>query len=355
MSSPLELLSALYDLMLRCYPPAVRDQFGEEMHAVFQETIHHQTANEPWGPLGSLLRELRDWPFLLLSAHLEALRGRLDQVDGATQARSGAGAYRAQEFAMASNDELSAFDRGQAVRMSLPPLALGLGVMLSALIRTDVWSRLPAWQLYLSLAVMLLAGALVGLIGLLVLWKGLPDSGVTWLASAFLGFTLFVQTLTGELVDEGRLTLSPGVEIALGLLFLAVGLALLAVFAYRSWAHAGLFTMAAAAAMGVSLLQAVTAAPFNRDDLALLAGPLGLAFALLLYLYIVQPGLPRLAVIAGTGLLNGGVVLLASNAWQSWLQNRGAPSPDVPLLVLITALLLSGPISGALMRPIRRL
>lgn len=243
----------------------------------------------------------------------------------------------------------------QVLLAALPPLLLGLGIMISSLIRTDVWYRLPTWQLYLSVVVVMIPGIVVSLGGLRAIQKRLPDWGLTWVGTAFMGFTLFTQVFVSEGTQEGWLAITPAIELVLGITFLLTGLTLLTIIARRGWSQAGLFTIAVASTMGLSLFQSMTAAPFNRDDIALFAGPLGLIFGSLIYLYIRQSALTRIVIIAGVGFINTAVALIASNAWGSWLENRGAPSPLVPLLIILTGLLLSGPVTGLLMRWIGKL
>ena len=64
-----------------------------------------------------------------------------------------------------SNSRPLAMDKRQVVLAALPPALLGLGIMAAALIRTDVWYRLPTWQLYLSMAVVLIPGIVVSVGG----------------------------------------------------------------------------------------------------------------------------------------------------------------------------------------------
>lgn len=345
-----------YGWLLRLYPRPFYEAFGQEMEDVFREAMDAALrSREKWGALVLFLRELRDWPGALLIAHMDHVRNRLvlrslkgeDRIAADALARSG-------EAGMDGRDALKDVTRKQARGMALPPLILGVAIAAAALIRTDVWYRLPSWQLYLSAAVPLLAGVVVAIVALIALLRRMPSWGLTWIGTGFLGFTMTVQVVLGELVEETAFTLSPVAESVLAAAFFLTGLLLLFFAARVGWAHAGLLTLAAAATMGLALLQSVTAAPFNRDDLALLAGPAGLVFAALIYFYVVETGLSRYLTIAATGLFNVGVVLLTTNALSSWLAARDAPSPIVPLLVLITGLLLSGPISGVMLKPLRR-
>jgi hypothetical protein len=354
--SPLQRsISACYAVLLRLYPRPIRAQFADEMHGVFLEACIAASEISPWASLWALVQELMDFPQALFQAYLEVIQVRLHPgVQNGTVVRVhwDTGNW---EVEMVGHDDFKGVSKQQAFIGALPPAILGIGIMLAALIRTDVWYRLPTWQLYLSFGIVLLSGVVVGIGGLMALIKRIPDWGLTWVGCAFMGVTLFMQVTISEGLDEGWFSISPTVEIALGLAFFLVGCLLLLWTANRGWSRAGLFTIAVAATMGLSLFQSLTAAPFNRDDLALLAGPLGLLFGTLIYTYIRQAGRSRIAIIAFIGITNVAVVILASNAWQSWVENRGATSPLLPLLVILTGLLLSGPLSALILDPIKRL
>jgi hypothetical protein len=344
-----EKLSLLHRGLVACYPANVRRVFGEEMRSVFDEIC--EQANGPKALVLLLLRELRDWPIAIVDAHCDELLAGILR----TRHENGEGtlAWRIErEVGMRTNDDIAPEEGRQDIWMAIPPLLLGLGVAVAALVRTDVWYRLPTWQLWTSVALTLLPGLIVGAGGLLALIRGVPDWGITWIGCGFMGFVLATQVMLGELVDEGTITLAPNVDTAIGLAFMLTGLVILVVLAMRGWARSGLFTMAAAATMGLSLLQSVTAAPINRDDLALLAGPLGLLFAILILIYIRKRGANRWFALLATAALNIGAIVIATSAWSGWRSPPELGAMVTALLVLMTGLLAAGPISGLLMRPI---
>jgi hypothetical protein len=355
MSSLQRGIVTCYAVLLRFYPRSIRAGFEEEMTGVFLETCLAAAHRSNGDYLRVLLRELSDFPCVLLHAYLDVFRNWLHQwVSCGSPAFFPVNAG-SQEERMVVRDELSSMSKQQAVIGAFPPAVLGIGIMLASLIRTDVWYRLPTWQLYLSVGSVLLAGVVVGIGGLMALVKRIPDWGLTWVGCAFMGITLFMQVTISEGVDEGWFSISPIAEIALGLAFFLVGCILLLWTANRGWSQAGVFTIAVAATMGLSLFQSLTAAPFNRDDIALMAGPLGVLFSYLIYVYIRQDDRLRIAVIAGIGVTNVVVVFIAVNAWQSWFESRGTASPLLPLLVILTGLLLSGPLSALVLKPIKRI
>lgn len=346
-------LIGLYRAMVRLYPRGIREEYGQEMIDVFRDSVRHVAPSGFSSIFRLISRELLDWPSVLFQAHLDSLRG-ISLIEMMPLPLSSLTAAHEKDWIMKEGNDISTMSKRQMIRSALPPLLLGLGIMGSAMVRTDVWYRLPRWQLYLSGTVVLLSGLVVGAVTLIVLFRGLPDWGLTWLGTAFMGFTLFTQVLTGEAAEEGWFSISATLEAALGLGFFFSGVLLLTMIADQGLPQAGLFTMAAAGTLGLSLLQGVTAAPFNRDDIALLAGPLGLLFASLIFLYIRRSGWERIAAFTVLGLSNIGIAIIANQAWGSWLEERGAPSPLLPLLVLITGLLISGPVFGKLLPPIKR-
>jgi hypothetical protein len=65
------LVAGIYRLLLRFYPSAFREQFGEEMQIVFASALEEKDGEHP---LRLFWRELRHWPGLVLKAHLRGRR-----------------------------------------------------------------------------------------------------------------------------------------------------------------------------------------------------------------------------------------------------------------------------------------
>ncbi|MBK8902915.1 MAG: VCBS repeat-containing protein [Anaerolineaceae bacterium] len=59
----------LYALLLRLYPRYYREEFGEEVTAVFQQHLQQAAASSPREALAVIGRELRDWPLSCLREH----------------------------------------------------------------------------------------------------------------------------------------------------------------------------------------------------------------------------------------------------------------------------------------------
>lgn len=244
-------------------------------------------------------------------------------------------------------------DRHEIIIASLPPIILGLGIATASLITHKPWYTLPQWRLILSVAVLLASGFMVGCGAIYALYRRIPDWAYTWVGTAFMGTVLFIHTILGELSDDGKLFISDEVGIAIALLFILLGFVFLLFSSWRGWQRAGLFSIALASTFALSLWQAVAAAPFNRYDIAIFALPLGILMAVLIYLYIKGSDTSRVFVIIGVAALDVFVIYIAGAAWDTWRENLSKPSLQLPLIIILTTLLMTGPIAAGIMRPIR--
>jgi hypothetical protein len=299
------------------------------------------------------LRELRDWTWILLTetwdqiqrAMHRTLNIRLLDPDFLRGDKM---------FEFKQHQPLQLPDRRSEIAACVPPLLFGLGIALNALIYQGPWDKVPMWRLILSIAIGLIPMIVIGVGALLAIVRRLPDWGWTWLGSTFMGIVLFIKTLVEEMADEGRPLTPPAGETTLLIVFFIIVVILIGTAAIRGWRQAGLLSFGFSGTFVLSLSMAITAAPFNRTDLALLAAPIGLLISLLVYIFIRGSEPTRVAVILGTALLNFGVVLMANQVWATWIISRGSPSPLIPLLILSTILLLTGPIAGWVIRPLWR-
>ena len=246
-------------------------------------------------------------------------------------------------------------DRRLSVLAALPPLLFGLGVALDSLIRGGPWNTIPRWQLYLSVGVGLIPMLVIAGVGIYALVKRMPAWGLTWIGAGYMGFVLLVKTASEELAEVGRFIVSPMVDIGMVLVILLAGFLMLVVAAVRGWRQAALFSIGMAAVFCLSLYLSVTSAPFYRHDLALLAAPVGTILSLLTYGYLVGSDRIRVLVLLGVAVINLSPVVVTSQVWSEWLSKDGRPSPSLPLLVLLTAVLVSGPAMGIILNPIRKI
>ena len=102
---------------------------------------------------------------------------------------------------------------------------------------------------------------------------------------------------------------------------------------------------------GMASFSMATAAPFNRYDLALLAAPVGLIMASMIYLFVRKGDGGRVIAILVYGVMNTVVFFIVSSIWNL---PEGSPSPVIPFLIVLTGALLAGPIAGLIGRPVRK-
>lgn len=349
-----QLFGALQRGLLRFYPRGFRAEFEREMAEVFSDLAGEVVGTKL---LRIFLRELRDWPRAVLREHWLALKQGRALRSGRPLRLSLIAPLDPRRIMMDTMDQahlLRPEDKRAAAVAGLPLVLLGLGIGINAAVYQGPWYAVPPWRLYLSIGLGLAPMALIGLGALLAIVRRLPIWGWSWLGTAFMGVVLFVKTLVEEMADEGRPLTTPAGEAAILVLFLAIGGALVAAAAWRGWRQAGLVSLGLAGTLGLSLFMAVTAAPFNRTDLALLAAPLSALMAWLIYLYARGSDRLRLALFFGMGALNLGVIALANQVWMVWLDAHGSVSPIIPLLVLTLLMLLVGPAAALILRPLQR-
>lgn len=337
----------IFSGLVGLYPASIKREYGAEMRAVFR-LANRAAANRGWfGVAQLLLRELVDLPAVLAEAHWRELqRSWRSWFDGTIWGPAEGSLARPSWRISMESRSISTLSRREALLAALPPALLGLAITFEAL--TYRWGvTVPlTWRAVLPLLAPVLAGLLLGIVSLIAVFKRLPAWGVSWLGAFLMGLTLFVKVMSEELVDEGTIALSPTAELVLALVILLAGLMVLLLLARRGWQQTGLCTLAAAGVFTLSLLQAVLAAPFVRTDLASLAGPAGLLFAALLYLYVLGSERLRLVVIGTTGLFSAGLVVLVNSAWRGRMIQANQATPLIPLLVLMLLVLSSGPLVG---------
>lgn len=343
----------IYRTLLRLTPKRFRQTFENEMIQVFMMGSTHAHQGHSF-PFDFYYRELRDLPALVMGEHrsliLEKAHYRLSQITDTSFY------LQKEQYKMGyTRNEVRTFDldRREIIIASLPPIILGLGITTASLITHEPWYTLPQWRLMLSIAILLASGFLIGCGATYALFRRIPDWGYTWVGTAFMGTVLFLQTILGELSDEGKLFISDEVGMALAICFMLIGFILLVFSAWRGWQRAGLFSITISSTFALSLWQAVVAAPFNRHDVAIFALPFALLLAILIYRYFKGSDTTRVLVIFGVAVLNVFVIFIAVAAWNSWLENAGKPSPLLPLIIILTTLLAVGPLAAGIMRPIR--
>ena len=237
---------------------------------------------------------------------------------------------------------------------ALPPLLFGLGLTVTNLISMRVKVDLGDPLFLLGLGATLLPAAVIGLVALYALIKRIPPWSPSWVGFGFMGFVLFLNLLGDEQAEVGKYLLSAAGDLLLLLLLLLIGVGFLIAIGLRGWRQAGLFSLGLAGMLGITVFTSITAGPFLRHDIARYAVLVGLLMSALIYIYMRGTDMARFGVIAGTGILNLALAGIANSVWNASPFMEGRPSVILPMVVLLTAMLLSGPVTAVLIRPIKK-
>lgn len=336
MNQVIDRLTHFYSNLLILYPHDFRREFAREMHMVFQEKMTAQLKIGRRYLLRALWKEIRDWPGAVLSEYWLAFQDTFG---------------RGIMFLIKEDKSWRIENRRDAIVASLPPVMMGFGIALGALIIWKPWHTIPNWRLMTGFAIMLLPALIIGLGASWALIKRVPSWSHTWIGGAGMGLVLFVKTIAEERADFGLPMISPVMDNIIVIVLLLGIAALIGASAWQGWRHAGMVSLGFATMAGMASFSMATAAPLNRYDLALLAAPVGLGMSLLTYLFVCKGDLGRVIAIVGFGLLNAVMLLVVAKAWD-------IPSvrafPVVPFLVVLTGALLVGPIAGLIGRPVRK-
>ena len=329
-------LSNFYAFLTILYPYEFRQDFANEMQAVFRENLIATSKTGKWTLWRGIWKELHGLPVAILTEYWFAFRDTFG---------------RGIMFLITEDKTWRVENRRDAIVASLPPVMMGFGIALGALVVWGPWYTIPRWRLMMGFAIMMLPVLVIGLGGLRALIKRVPPWGYIWIGAAGMGLVLFVKTIAEERADFGLPIISPVMDNIIAIILL-IGIAvLIGVSAWQGWRHAGMVSLGFATMAGMASFSMATAAPFNRYDLALLAAPVGLIMASLIYLFISKGDGWRIIAILVYGAMNSAVFFIVASIWNL---PEGSSSPVIPFLVVLTGVLLVGPIAGLVGRPIRR-
>jgi hypothetical protein len=336
MNLALKRLSRFYAWLTVLYPYDFRQELACEMQTVFQMQLAAKIESGRWALWRLFWDEVRDWPALVLTEYWFAMR----QVLG-----------RGIMLLITEDKSWRIENRRDAIIASLPPVLMGVGIAFGARIVWEPWYTIPRWRLLTGFAIMMLPGLIIGLGGLWALIKRVPPWAHTWIGATGMGLVLFVKMIAEERADFGLPLISPAMDTVVLILLLLVLTTIVGVSAWQGWRHAGMVSLGFATMAGMASFSMATAAPFNRYDLALLAAPVGLILASLIYLFVSKGDGERVIAILVFGVMNAFVFFVVASIWNL---PEGDPSPVVPFLVVLTSALLVGPLAGLIGRPVRK-
>jgi hypothetical protein len=201
-----------------------------------------------------------------------------------------------------------------------------------------------------SVGVVLLVTLTLVVGGVLAVVRRLPAWGYTWTGSA----VIVVMSGLSVAAEDLPYLVSPVIDVVIMLALLAMLAAAIGVAGWRGPLLGGLAGLSVTMIFSLGIVGSVTAAPFSRLDIALLAGVLGLVYGGLLYGFVTGPPVRRVTLLIIGGLLCLGTMAGAYYGvfWQ-WVLEHGKNAQVLNLLMIGAALLAFGPAVGLVARKLR--
>jgi hypothetical protein len=356
----LQFISSLYMTCVRFYPTGFRLEFEDEMCDVFLAALTEIEDRPFRDVIAFLLREFRDLPKNLVVEYWS----HLDEfMWGETSQRIQSNPFTNPDQVDRSN-WMNDVDSSNALRMpsrrhqilsAIPIFLFGLGISLTSLIQGAPWYAMPTSRLILSIVLGLIPMAIIAMIGILALIHRIPDWGLTWVGSAFMGLIILIKTLAEELAEVGKRIVSEPVEIGIVIVLFIAGVALLVVVGMRGWQRGGLLSIGFSVTYTLTFLWAVTAAPFYLHALAVWAGPISLLLVGLTYLYVNSTQIARFMILIGVGVINYVCILFVNTVWHNQFPTRGGSFSVTGFSLFMLAFLICGPFMGVITKPIRHI
>ena len=243
MNLTIKRLSRFYAWLTGFYPFGFRQEFALEMQAVFHEKLSATSKANNRTLYRVFWKELRALPLAILTEYWFSFRDTFG---------------RGIMSLLTEDKSWHIENRRDAVIASLPPVMMGFGIALGALVVWEPWYTIPRWRLLTGFAIMMLPGLLIGLGGIWAIIKRVPPWSHTWIGGMAMGLVLFIKTIAEERADAGLPLLSPVMDIVITIAFL-IGIAvLIGVFAWQGWRHAGMISLGFATMAGMASFSMAT-------------------------------------------------------------------------------------------------
>ncbi|MBC7250727.1 MAG: hypothetical protein H5T62_10635 [Anaerolineae bacterium] len=246
--------------------------------------------------------------------------------------------------------------RRDARLAALPPLILGLSLALSALVRVPLSQLVVGGPtpvryspgvitggMMIGIGALGLAALLIVVGGVIAVARRLPLWGHTWTGAAVM-IIVFSLMVAG---DDLPYLVSPLIDLLIMFALLLLLGAALGAAGWRGPWWGGLAGLSTTMILSLVLVFGTSNPPFNRLDIALLTGPLGLLYGGLLYGFVRGKPTRRTVLLATGGLLCLGALWSAEHiVFWHWRLTHGQTEQVWVLLGVGLSLLAFGPAIG---------
>ena len=253
--------------------------------------------------------------------------------------------------------------RRDALLAALPPVLLGLSIGISLLLRAPL-SRLViggptrihyspgiiTGGMMVTIGVIVLAALILVIGGVVAVARRLPLWGYTWIGTTVMVIVFALMVAA----DDLPYLVSPAIDMLIMMALMLLLAAALGAVGWRGPLLGGLAGLSTTMILSLVVVSWASNPPFNRLDVGLLVGPLGLVYGGLLYGFVTGPPARRIALLAVGGLLCLGTMLgMEYGVFWQWRVSHGQAGQPLILLAVGLAILAFGPAVGLVAQRLR--
>lgn len=343
------MLQLIFKIINHLYPSSFRQEFNQEILADLADMDIDLIKTDRFHRLIIIKRETLGWISSILREQFYEINGHLHQMYEKLVNFSKIRTEEPMTIEKSKKENRIIINRSETLIACLPPFIFGSAVWLTWLIIGGPWYTATQTQLKAGLAGGLCLAGVIAVGGIFAIVKRFPLWGYTWLGTDIVGFILLVKGLT----EEQPNLLPEWVNLTLIVILFVFSAWVLISAVLKSWQAAGLVSIGMASAMGLANVHLMAIGPYHRVDLAVLGLIAGVTLSGMTYAYLRTSIYAQAILLAGTGLLNIGLIYTANQVWAQQMTAAGKTTPLLPMVVILLILLLAGPVAGLFQKPVK--
>ena len=192
---------------------------------------------------------------------------------------------------------------------ALPVLLIGLGISGGCIIVRGACFEVPAWRLNTAIAFGALVSLFIGIVGIIGLLKKIPDWSIIWVTVSWIGFIIMLNVIP-------RLGIPEFLGNVIVIISLVAGAFILIIISIRDLHTAGLSGIGLSSTLTIILLFIATNISHNEIKIGYYSALVGLAFSILIFIYLKSSNLTKILILFIIIILNGITIYIFDKSMQ---------------------------------------